>query len=105
LSFKTSLRRDSDRFYKSLSSNDFNIREITKGALTQARSQLNPRAFKRLNEVAVKRFYEQVSYYGWYGMRGLAIDGSRLMLPNHPTIKEEFGGHHFVISLSTKPEN
>jgi hypothetical protein len=95
MSFKTSLQRDLDRFYKSLSNSDFNIREVTKGALTQARSKLNPWAFKRLNEVAVKSFYEGASYYIWYGMRVLAIDGSRLLLPNHKTIKEEFGEHHF----------
>lgn len=95
MSFKTSLQRDLDRFYKSLSNSDFNIREVTKGALTQARSKLNPWAFKRLNEVAVKSFYEGASYYTWYGMRVLAIDGSRLMLPGHKTIKEEFGEHHF----------
>jgi hypothetical protein len=45
--------------------------------------------------VAVKSFYEGASYYIWYGMRVLAIDGSRLLLPNHKTIKEEFGEHHF----------
>ena len=28
-------------------------------------------------------------------MRVLAIDGSRLMLPNHQSIKEEFEEHHF----------
>jgi hypothetical protein len=68
---------------------------VTKGALTQARAKLNPWAFKRLNEVAVESFYQRASYDGWYGMRVLAIDGSRLMLPNHPTIKEAFGQHHF----------
>jgi len=28
-------------------------------------------------------------------MRVLAIDGTRLVLPNHSTVKEEFGEHHF----------
>lgn len=95
MSFKTSLQRDLDRFYKALSNSEFNIREVTKGALTQARSKLNPWAFKRLNEVAVKSFYEEASYYVWYGMRLLAVDGTRLMLPNHNTVEEEFGLHHF----------
>lgn len=93
MSFKTSLQRDLDRFYKSISNNDFNIREVTKGALTQARSKLNPWAFKRLNEVTVNSFYQEASYYIWYGMRVLAIDGSRLLLPNHRTVREEFGEH------------
>ena len=95
MSFKTSLQRDLDRFYKSVSDSDFNIREVTKSAFTQARAKLNAWAFQRLNEVAVESFYQHTSYYSWYGMRVLAIDGSRLMLPNHPSIKEEFGEHHF----------
>lgn len=95
MSFKTSLQRDLDRFYKALSNSDFNIREVTKGALTQARANLNPWAFRRLNEVAVNSFYNEASYYTWYGMRALAVDGTRLMLPNHKTVREEFGEHHF----------
>lgn len=95
MSFKTSLQRDLDRFYRSLSNSDFNIREVTKGALSQARSKLNPWAFKRLNEVAVNSFYKEASYYIWHGMRVLAVDGTRLMLPKHKTVQEEFGEHNF----------
>ena len=95
MSFKTALQRDLDRFYKALFNSDFNIREVTKGALTQARSKLNPWAFKRLNEVAVEGFYREASYYIWYGMRVLAVDGTRLMLPRHKTVTEEFGVHGF----------
>ena len=95
MSFKTALQRDLDRFYKAISGDDFNIRAVTKGALTQARSKLNPWCFKRLNEIAVKDFYEGASYYVWYGMRVLAVDGTRLMLPNHETIREKYGTHDF----------
>lgn len=95
MSFKTSLQRDLDRFYKSISNSDFNIREVTKGALSQARAKLNPWAFKRLNEVVVDAFYKEASYYVWFDIRVLSIDGSRLMLPNHKTVKEEFGTHNF----------
>jgi hypothetical protein len=52
LGFKSSIQRELDRFYKALSDEDFNIRAVTKGALTQARANLNPEAFKRLNTVA-----------------------------------------------------
>ena len=74
---------------------DFNIRAVTKGAFTQARAKLNPWAFKRLNEVAVNSFYEGAEYYVWHNMRLLAVDGTRLVLPNHPTVAEEFGVHQF----------
>lgn len=56
MSFKTALQTDLDRFYKALSNSDFNIREVTKEALSQARSKLNPWAFRRLNEFAVDAF-------------------------------------------------
>ncbi len=93
--FKSSIQRELDRFFKSVSNSDFNIREVTKGAFTQARAKLNPWTFERLNQVAVKSFYNQAEYYVWYGMRTLAVDGTRLVLPNHPSVIEEFGQHHF----------
>jgi hypothetical protein len=96
MSFKTALQRDLDRLYGKLLNQDFNIREVTKGGFTQARSKLNPWAFVRLNEDISDAFYlESPFYYTWYGMRTLAVDGSRLVLPNHPSIKEEFGVHGF----------
>jgi hypothetical protein len=95
INFKSSIQRELDSFFKALSKSDFKIREVTKSAFTQARAKLNPWAFKRLNEVAINTFYEQVEYYTWYGMRTLAVDGSRLVLPNHPTVIEEFGQHNF----------
>lgn len=89
------MQRELDRFYKQVFSKEFNIREVTKGALTQSRAKLNPWAFQRLNEVAVEGFYNEASYYTWHEFRTLAVDGTRLMLPNHPTVLEEFGAHQF----------
>ncbi len=93
--FKSSIQRELDRFFKVVKNDDFNIREVTKGALSQARAKLNPWAFKRLNEVACNTFYERVEYYIWYDLRVLAVDGSRLVLPNHPSVVKEFGQHSF----------
>jgi len=91
----SSIQRDLDRFFKSMDKSDFSIREVTKGAFTQARAKLNPWAFKRLNEVAVNTFYEENEVYTWNGMRTLSVDGTRLVLPNHQSIREEFGVHKF----------
>lgn len=93
--FKSSIQRELDGFFKSISNSEYNIRAVTKGAFTQARAKLNPWAFERLNEVAVKSFYEGAEYHVWNGMRTLAVDGSRLVLPNHPDIVKEFGQHQF----------
>jgi hypothetical protein len=93
--FKTSIQRELDAFFKEVTNSDFNIRKATKGAFTQARAKLKPEGFKRLNEIAVNTFYEEAPYYKWFDYRVLAVDGTRLVLPNHPTIIEEFGQHKF----------
>lgn len=95
ISSKSSVQRDLDRFFKKLKSGDFNIRAVTKSAFTQARAKLNPQAFRRLIDVAVKTFYEGADYYVWGGLRVLAVDGTRLVLPNHPSVVKEFGQHKF----------
>ncbi len=99
---KSSVQRELDSFCKAVSNNDFNIREVTKGAFSQARSKLNPWAFKRLNEVTTNAFYKEAEYYVWHKMRVLAADGSRLVLPNHPSIVEEFGQHGFGSKADSK---
>lgn len=88
---KTSYQREIDRFCQKLISGDYQIREATKGALSQARAKLNPWAFQRLNEVAVKSFYDEAEYYVWHEHRLLAVDGSRLRLPKSGDIAQEFG--------------
>ncbi|MDY0076526.1 MAG: hypothetical protein RBR87_06125 [Bacteroidales bacterium] len=96
IKIKGAIQRELDEFYKSLNQSDFKIREITKGGLTQARAKLNEWAFVRLNEVASNTFYEEAEYYTWHGMRTLAVDGTRLMLPNHQSIIKEFDHHNFA---------
>jgi len=95
INFKSSIQRELDSFTKAISRSDFKIREVTKGAFTQARAKLNPWAFKRLSEVAINTFYKKAEYYVWYGMRTIAVDGTRLVLPNHPTVIKEFGQQQF----------
>lgn len=92
---KKSLQRELDDFCKELSGRDFSIREVTKGAFSQARAKLNYTAFIELNDNVNKTFYEEAPYKVWHQMRLLSIDGTRLLLPNHPSVKEEFGSHGF----------
>lgn len=102
INFKTSIQRELDKFFKDLSGADFNIRAVTKSAFTKARAKLNPWAFKRLNEVAVNTFYEDAPYHTWNGKRLLGVDGSRLALPNHPSIIKKFGQYEFGPSADSK---
>lgn len=102
MSVNSSIQRTLDRFYKSLNKSDYNLREVTKGAFTQARAKLNPESFKHLNKTAVDTFYSINEVYAWYGMRLLSIDGSRLMLPNHKTVRDEFGVHGFGLKADSE---
>lgn len=95
IGFKSSIQRELDRFFKAVSKSDFNIREVTKSAFTQARSKLNPWSIKRLNDVACDGFYDVAPYLTWNGLRTIASDGMRLGLPRHESVIEEFGEHHF----------
>ena len=92
---RTSYQREIDNFCKKLMGGNFDIRQITKGALTQARAKLNPWAFKRLTQIAVDIFYEGAEYFVWIDLRVLAVDGSTLRLPKSADIMEEFGQHGF----------
>ena len=67
----------------------------TKSSLSQARSHLCFKAFKRINLLICKLFYEQNKVRKWKGFRVLAIDGSTLQLPNHPSLVEKFSKHAF----------
>jgi hypothetical protein len=84
-----------DGFYKEVSGTDFNIRHVTKGAFSQARAKLKPEAFAELNDNVNATFYDLAPYLTWHNKRVLACDGSRLTLPKHKSIREEFGEHGF----------
>ncbi len=102
MSLNRAIQRGLDSFFKKLDSSDYTIREATKGAFSQARSKLNEWGFIRLNEIAVDTFYNRAGYYTWNQFRLLAVDGTRIMLPNHPTIKKEFGECSFGPNADSK---
>ncbi|MFA5493015.1 MAG: IS4 family transposase [Bacteroidales bacterium] len=102
MSLNRAIQRELDSFFGKLDSSDFTIRKATKGAFSQARSKLNEWGFIRLNEIAADTFYQEAEYYTWNHFRLLAVDGTRLMLPNHPTIKEEFGECSFGPNADSK---
>ncbi len=88
-----SIQRDLNHFFGVLRGNDYDIHEVTKGALTQARAKLKPDAFIELYQAALPVFYEGATYNTWNGHRLLAIDGSIINLPSHPSVEKEFGVH------------
>ena len=65
---------------------------VTASAFTQARQKLSHTAFIELNRQAiVETYYTPGTYKTWLGHRLLAIDGSKIRLPNTPEIRKEFG--------------
>lgn len=86
-----SIQRELNSFYQKVMDTDFSIQEVTKSAFSHARKKLKWEAFQYLNKVGCESFYKDAPYKKWNGFRLLAIDGSTLQLPNHPTILQEFG--------------
>ena len=65
---------------------------VTASAYCQARHKLKHTAFMALNEKAVQRaMYENGDYQTFWGFRVLAVDGSKIRLPNKQALVEEFG--------------
>jgi len=52
--------------------------------------------------VAADAFYEKAPFYAWHQKRLPAVDGTTLMLPNYPTITEEFGQHELGPKADSK---
>jgi hypothetical protein len=88
---KTGLQREMDSFFRETEEEEFSIRKVTKGAFSQSRKNLAPEAFLKLNEIIWRDFYNEVDYLGYHGHKLLAVDGTFLNLPDHESIREEFG--------------
>ena len=90
-----SIQRELDDFFQRLNKSDFQIRTVTKGALTQARAKLNPDAFRALDKIVRESFYKEESHYSWDKYHIRVVDGSTIVLPQHESIVKEFGTHNF----------
>jgi hypothetical protein len=86
-----SLQRELDDFLKQIDQPDYNIRHVTKSALSQSRRKLNPNAFLELNETVIRDYYAGANYIVYNKHRVLAVDGSKVKLPKSKSITEEFG--------------
>jgi hypothetical protein len=65
---------------------------VTASAYSQARYKLKHTAFIELNqEAVVKTLYSDNDYQTFWGFRVLAVDGSKLLLPDSEEMREEFG--------------
>jgi hypothetical protein len=67
-------------------------RPVTASAYSQARYKLKHTAFIELNQAAVvETLYGDGDYQRFWGFRVLAVDGSKLVLPDNQAMREAFG--------------
>ena len=65
---------------------------VTASAFSQARYKFKHTAFIELNQKAmVDTMYKDDDYKKFLGFRILAVDGSKIRLPDNDDIREEFG--------------
>ena len=85
---KASIQRELDKLFQALGQ----MQKITAGALTHARKKLCPEVFIALNDTLVQNFYTYDSALVKNGIqRILAVDGSRIELPETEKMVLEFG--------------
>jgi hypothetical protein len=101
-SLTRSIQRELNSFYQQVTTADFSIQQVTKGAFTQARAKLKPEAFVELNRVGIASFYQDAPYKKWQGLRLLSVDGSTLVLPKHKSVAQQFGTTGFGPDADSK---
>lgn len=74
---------------------------VSNAAYSKARAKLSYEAFIELNrEAVVHTMYEDGDYETLYGLRILAVDGSKIVLPKSDETREQFG----AITYHNKPK-
>lgn len=69
---------------------------LTKAAFSKARRYLKPSAFIELNQCLLARVEAEHPLATWQGLRVLAIDGSKVNVPDTPAVLEHFGGQENI---------
>jgi hypothetical protein len=85
---KTSTQTALDRFFDVIGTPDI---QMTQQSFSEARQKLNPEACRELFLHTVANVYAH-DVDRWHGMAVIAIDGSKLQLPNDKQLLETFGG-------------
>jgi len=85
-----SLAVELTRFFTRIEGNG-EIGSYTKQSYSEARMKLKHSAYIELNDDIVKDYYTDGEYKQYKGYRLIAIDGSRIQLPNTAVVIKEFG--------------
>ena len=65
--------------------------QVSKQDYLKQRRKLNPEVFKELNRIYLRKFYGGKEVRRWQGMIVLAIDGSRVEIPDSAENRETYG--------------
>ena len=87
-----SLQTEINHFFQIKNESKVPRHVVTDGAFCKARNKFSASAFTELLQVATRSFYDDAKIQTWYGLRILAIDGSKYTLPNLPAMRQAFGG-------------
>lgn len=85
-----SLSVELSRFFKRIKYNS-EEKSYSKQSYSEARMKMKHSAYIELNEELVRGYYSDEDYKQYKGYRLLAIDGSRIQLPDKERVIEEFG--------------
>lgn len=85
-----SLTIELNRFFRRINHNK-EKRSYSKQSYSEARVKMKYSAYIELNEELIKGFYTGDEYKQYKGYRLLAIDGTRIQLPNRSSVINEFG--------------
>jgi len=69
------------------------VKSFSKSAFVQCRKKISPLVFKELSKVLIHEFYtdNDESVKLWKGFRLLAVDGSRITLPDTKELRATYG--------------
>lgn len=68
------------------------IQQVSRSAVTQARSKLSPVTFINLNNLLVKEFYTNNNIKTLFGFNLTSVDGSMVELPSSLNLLKKYGG-------------
>jgi hypothetical protein len=90
---RKSLAIEIDNFVNFIYRGTFSQKTFTQSAFVQARKKIKPAVFKKLSQTIIDEFYtdNDEAIKLWQGFRLLAVDGSRITLPNTGELEAIYG--------------
>ncbi len=89
---KGSLQTELNTYFQHRDHRKFPKRQVTSSAFCKARQKFSETAFIELNHRVTQAFYTSNAQQKWLGFRVLAVDGSKYLLPDEPSVYATYGG-------------